>query len=256
MHSGMQATAAASTAPSSVYVIQGREVRLPVEVRDASAGVATFVVPSSAARRLIPHDGLDVAEILPGRTLCSLAAIVYRDNDLGRYNEVSITFFVRERVAARRVPYLSTASDFFRGRVGTYIHWLPVTGSFTCDAGRTLWGFPKTVEDIDITTPGDRAVCTLVAGGVHVLTLSVPRGGTRTMPETPMLTYTVIDGALHKTAFTQAGTGLGFRLGGARLSLGPHPYADQLRSLGLPKRAVMNMWTERMHGRFEAATRV
>jgi hypothetical protein len=45
---------------------------------------------------------------------------------------------------------------------------------------------------------------------------------------------------------------MGVRLGGARLELGPHPIADALRSLGLPGPALMTMWTERMHGRFDA----
>ena len=41
-------------------------------------------------------------------------------------------------------------------------------------------------------------------------------------------------------------------LGGADLTLGNHPIADELRSLGLPKRALMSAWLGHMHGRFEA----
>jgi hypothetical protein len=253
----MSAMAAAShPGGEPSYIIQGERVVLPVRVRDASSGAATFVVPARAARRFLPVEGLEVAEILPGRTLLSLAAIEYRDNDLGRYNEVSITFFVRETGAPRGIPYLGTMLDFGRGRIGTYIHRLPVDGSFTCEAGRTIWGFPKTVEKIDMEKTGDRATCKLTCGGTHVLTLSLPRGGTRALPESTMTTYSVIDGALHKTAFGSSGEQVGFRLGGAEVRLGNHPIADELRALGLPKRAVMTMWMERMRGTFWAAVPV
>ena len=242
--------------PPHVYIIQGRQVPLPVVVRDASSGVATYVVPSAAVRQILPSGVFDVAEIWPGKTLFSLAAIEYRDNDLGEYNEVSLTFFVRPRDTPRGVPYAGTVADFFRGRLGTFIHWLPVNGSFTCEAGRTIWGFPKTMEDIVIQKDPARVVCTLTAGGRHVLTLTLPRGGTRAIPEMPMTTYSLIGEDLHRTAFTQAGAGVGFHLGAAELTLGDHPAADGLRRLGLPKRALMSMWIEHMRGRFAGAERM
>jgi hypothetical protein len=239
-------------APQS-YVIQGREVRLPVIVRDASSGAATYAVSAAAARRLLPGDALELVEVWPGKALCSLAVIQYRDNDLGDYNEVSVALFVRERSAPRGIPYVGSVAEFLRGRVATYIHRLPVDQSFTCDAGRTIWGFPKTVERIDFSAGADRATCALHTDGAHVLTLSVPRGGTRRLPDSVMTTYSFIGGVPHKTAFSSGGDGVGFHLGGAQLTLGTHPIAAELRSLGLPRRALMTMWMERMHGRFEAA---
>lgn len=248
----MSPMSAARTAATS-FVIQGREVRLPVVVRDASSGAATYAVSTAAARRLIPGDVLEPVELWPGRALCSLAVIDYRDNDLGDYNELSIAFFVRERAAARGLPYVGTIADFLRGRVATYIRHLPVDQSFTCEAGRTIWGFPKTVQRIDFSPGDERANCALHMDGQHVLTLSVPRGGSRRLADAAMTTYSFIDGAAHKTAFTSGGEGVGFHLGGAALTLGTHPIAAELRSLGLPKRALMTMWMEHMHGSFDAA---
>ena len=250
----MNAMPAVSTAPS--YLIQGREVRLPVVVRDASSGAATYAVSAAAARRLIPGAGLEPVEVWPGKALCSVAVIQYRDNDLGDYNEVSIAFFVRESGRAQGLPYLGAVADFLRGRVSTYIRHLPVDQGFTCEAGRTIWGFPKSVERIGFEVGVARATCVLSMNGSHVLTLSVPRGGTRRLPDSLMTTYSFIDGTLHKTAFSSGAEGVGFHLGGAALALGAHPIADELRSLGLPKRALMTMWMERMHGRFEAAVPV
>jgi len=109
------------------------------------------------------------------------------------------------------------------------------------------------VERIDFSPSADRATCALHMNGSHVLTLAVPRGGKRTLPDSLMTTYSFINGVPHKTAFSSGGAGVGFHLGGAELTLGAHPIADELRSLGLPKRALMTMWMERMHGSFDAA---
>ena len=239
-----------SAAP--IYTFQGREVRMPCMVRDASSGSATFLVDARRAQALLPGDAFRVAEPWPGKALLSLAAIDYRDNDLGDYNEVSIALVVREPGAPRGVPYLGAALDVLRGRLRTFIHWLPVDQSFTRDAGEGIWGFPKTVEQIDFRTEERRASCRLVAGGRHVLTLSLHRGGTRRLPDTEMVTYTILDGAPHRTRFTSGAEGFGVSFSGARLELGDHPYAERLRGLGLPRRPLMCAWMEHMHGRFEA----
>lgn len=234
------------------HVIQGREVTLPCLVREASSGAATFLVSASVARAMLPGEAFEVVEILPGRALLSLAIIDYRDNDLGDYNEVSVAFMVRERGAAAGIPYLGAVLDVLRGRLKTFIHWLPVDQTFTREAGAEIWGFPKTVEDIEFQYADDRATCSLSADGRHVLTLSVPRGGDRTFPDSEMATYTYIHGVAHRVGFVSGAEGFGFSLTGAEVSLGDHPYAEHLRALGLPRRPLMCTWMERMHGRFEA----
>jgi hypothetical protein len=72
----------------------------------------------------------------------------------------------------------------------------------------------------------------------------------------PMTTYSLIDGVPHATAFTQGGAGSQVLVGGdgVTLELGDHPVAKELASLGLPRRADMSTWTERMQGTFETPT--
>ena len=235
------------------YAFQGRTVTMPCMVRDASSGNATFLVDAEAARRLLPGDEIELAELLPGRALCSIACIDYKDNDLGDYDEVSVAFFVRPRGASRGIPYLGTLLDMAGGRLGTYIWRLPVNQPFTCEAGCGIWGFPKTVETITWEPRGERMACRWESEGRHVLTLSVARGGGRTLPDREMTTYTRIEGVPHLTPFVSGASGVGLRLGGgAELELGDHPLAEELRQLGLPRRPLMSVWMEHMHGRFEA----
>jgi hypothetical protein len=242
--------AALGDAAPPVHTVLGRKVEFPVRVRDASSGSATFLVDAAAARRLVP-DFLEPALAAPGRALFSLAAIDYRDNDLGDYHEVSVAFFVRPRGATQGPPWLGTWLGLARGRLGTYIHRLPVDQDFTCEAGRRLWGFPKTVDEIRIERGARRATCVWSKAGRQVLVLELPRGGGRRLPDREMTTYTLLEGRPHATRFSSGAEGVGLWLGGARLELGSHPIADELRGLGLPRRALLTAWMERMHGRFE-----
>lgn len=239
-----------AAAPPRRYEIQGRTVGFPVVVRSASAGSATYLVRADAARRLLPVPDFEIAEVLPGRALLSLAIIDYQDNDLGDYNEVSIALFVRPRGASAGIPYLGTMLDMVRSRLGTHILHLPVDQSFTCEAGSVIWGFPKTVQQIDFETGATRATCRLIYDGEHALTLSLPRGGSRTLPESTLTNYTVIEGVAHVNEFRSGAEGFGVRIGGAELTLGTGVIAEELRSLGLPRRALMTTWMERMHASF------
>ncbi len=237
------------------YLIQGRHVTMPCSVRDACSATATWLVSAKAARALLAGPELEIAEVLPGRGLLSIACIDYRDNDLGDYNEVSIAFFVRKRGDRKGIPFMGAAIDMVRGLLPTHIIHLPVNQSFTCEAGQTIWGLPKTVDEIDFDTSGDRARCIWNKDGQIVLKISLPMGGNRDFPEQELCTYSYIDGALHRTPFVSSAENLGIRMGGVNMSLGAHPIADELRSLGLPKPALMSLWMGKMKGRFESAER-
>ena len=65
-----------------------------------------------------------------------------------------------------------------------------------------------------------------------------------------MTGYTAIEGVAHVNEFVSGAEGFGIQLGGAEVELGTGVIADQLRSLGLPKRALMTTWMEKMHASF------
>jgi hypothetical protein len=241
--------------PARTVVVQGRTIALPVVVRDAVAVTAMFLVPTAVARRLIPHPALHPLEPWPGRAILVLAGVEYRDNDLGRYNEVAVSFLVQPG-GARPRPLLGLLTAMRRREAAAYIHRLPVTTAFSRDAGRDIWGFPKTVDRIEFQDAGGRRTGSLIVDGEHVLTLSVTRSGRGTMPDMPQDAVTVRDGVVWRTPSTMGGTGTGFRLGGARVILGRHPIAAELRALGLPKRALCSSSMEHMHATFGAPERL
>ncbi|MDG2332717.1 MAG: acetoacetate decarboxylase family protein [Myxococcota bacterium] len=230
---------------SSSYEIQGQRVQLPVEVRDASSGTVMYMVDREAASQIIPPE-FEADEIAPGKTQLCLVVVDYRDNDLGDYDEVGVVFFVR--------PAGQPGAE-----VGTYIHHLPVNQSFTQEAGLTIWGFPKTVEEIDFSVAESSATCRLDMGGEHVLTLTLPRGGEGETPDTPATGYTLIQGVPHRTEFSRGGRGEATVPGGegVLLELGTHPIADELRSLGLPDLPpLLSNWSEHFFGTFGAVEKL
>ncbi len=241
-----------STKANAQYTIQGRTVTFPVDVRDASAAIAAFVVPSRAAARLV-GEAFEIVDFLPGRTLFMLGCIDYKDNDLGDYNEVAMNFFVRMKGAASGLPYIGAWTAMVRGALPSFCWKMPVNQSFTRDAGALIWGFPKTIERIDFDYGrDDRFRGLLEMDGEKVFEVDMPRGGSRSQPAGSAIAYSYIDGVPHRTAFTQHATQLGVRLGGSvEISLGRHPIADDLRSLGLPKKPIATTWAGKMVMRFE-----
>jgi hypothetical protein len=223
---------------SEQYDVLGRTVTMPVEVRDATAATVMFDVDVDAARAVTP-EGFEPVESSPGQAQLAIALVDYRDNDLGSYHEIGTILFVRPAGG---------------GADGNFITHLPVDQEFTCAAGNEIWGFPKSVEQIDVTTTETTSRWVLTMGGELVLDLTVPRGnGTDEMPMLPMTSYTLRGGVPHATTFTQGGEGFSMTFGGegVELRLGDHPIAKELASLGLPKAPSLATWLEHMRGTFE-----
>jgi hypothetical protein len=221
--------------------VLGRRVGLPVEVRTARSAAATFLVRHDAAARLMANTGVEPKRLPGGRAACILALVQYVDNDLGPYNEVAFSVAVGAREGEP---------------AGAYIHQLPVDGEFTCAAGRGIWGFPKWLADIDLTIDDRRAQCRLSHDGDLVLELSISNR-VIPLPSKPMAmsAYAHLDGITRRTPFASRATEVRGGPLGAHLVLGDrHPMARELRSLGLPKRAVMSSVIGNMAATFGSAS--
>lgn len=235
-------------APARTYEIQGRTVTMPVEVRRARSWAAQFLVDARAAHRLLPS-GLEVARPVPGRAVLVVGIVCYDDTDLDAYNEVAVSLLVRPPGSP---PAGRITREFFGGDVGVHILHLPVTQTFTLEAGRTIWGYPKTLAQIEVTEEPRGVSATMVQDDQHVLTLEVKPGGPLPVPNRPPPTYSVLDGTLVRTDWDITGPRPRARPGGSRIELGTHAIADQLRTLGLPKRPLATQTIETMRATFAA----
>ena len=229
------------------FEIEGKSLGYPARFQDASSAVGLFMVPASGAQALIRDSGFEVAQLLPGRAAFSLSCVHYRESDCGTYNEISMAFFVKKKHGkASGIPYLGTWLDIVRDDAATCVWKLPVTTRLANDAGILMWGFPKTIEEIDFEVTDGRAVFDLRMDGQKVLSYSVRARGKQQQPRGASPVYSIFAGAPHVTDLGHEFRDVGVSLGGGRLSLGSHPIAEQLRDLGLPRRPIVATWIGRL----------
>ncbi|MFI1914603.1 acetoacetate decarboxylase family protein [Nocardia sp. NPDC020380] len=212
---------------AEAHSVLGEQVRMPVEIRHADACSALFLTDARAAAALLAGTGLEPYTLL-GRAVLSLAFVRYVDGDLGPYHEFAFSLMAKQ--AGRK------------DSTGAYIHWLPVNQSFTCEAGQSIWGFPKLMADIDITPVRGGHRCEVREGGKLVLALRISNG--IPMPGgaggASIDAYTHRNGILRRTPWVMNPSQVSGRPGGAHIELGDHPVSDQLRTLGLPKPAIFS----------------
>ncbi|MFI6900131.1 acetoacetate decarboxylase family protein [Nonomuraea sp. NPDC050394] len=229
------------------HLIQGRTVSLPVRVRDATVCSTMYPVRADAARAVIAYSGLDVAEVFPGKAICTLIFVDYRDGDLDTYHEFGVAFLVRQPGSAGVVGL----SDL--RNAAAFIHWLPVDQSFTMEAGRSMWGFPKELAEIDLRLSSPYKRCIVRKDGRLVIDLLLKPGFPVPRPAVPLTAYTHRDGVTRKIPAEMSARGVRLRPGGALVRLGNHPIAKELSELGLPKRALLSTTVDRASMSFGAA---
>lgn len=214
--------------PASQYTIAGTVLTMPVRIRTANLHAAMFSVPATPAQRLIDYSGLTVCEYLPGKAIVVQMLVRYIEGDLGRYHEYGTAVMVHP------------PGPHTRAKAAAFIHHLPVDQAFTLEAGRTIWGFPKVMADFNVRE-GRKFIFEvgaddqLIAGIEFSPGLPVPSKSTQALK-----TYSHQEGITREIPWEMKLTGLRARFGGARLRLGTHPYAAELASLGLPKRALLS----------------
>lgn len=234
---------------------------MPVRVRDATLCAATYLVRADAARAVLAYSGLDVAEPLPGKAACTLLFVQYRDSDLESYREFGVGYLVRAPGSDRQPGY-GPSPAAKRGAVGAFVHWLPVTEDFTLEAGRSIWGFPKELADIDLRLATPYKRCIVRKDGRLVVDLLIRPG--LPLPPPSLLpgrgdgirmidVYTHADGVTRRVPWVIRPRGIHCRPGGALIRLGNHAIAKELSELGLPKHALMTVTIDRLAMEFADA---
>ena len=221
--------------PAAQHTIAGTVLTMPVRVRKADVHTAMFSVPAESAQRLIDYSGLDVCQFRPGRAVVTLMLARYMDGDLGCYNEFGTCVMVN--------PPGSKAGGFKAlGDAAAFIHHLPVDQSFTLEAGRTIWGFPKIMADFTVRD-ANKFSFEVSEGGSLIAAMEFDRGlpvPSRSSKSQILRTYSCADGTTREIPWEMTNTKVRFRPFGARLRLGEHPYAKELAGLGLPKRPMLS----------------
>ncbi len=208
--------------------VLGEPIHFPVEIRFARCAYASFAVSPTAAAAVLAEADLQPKRFAGGMAIASIAAVEYVDGDLGPYHEVALSLLCEHPVPGGNGPF------------GAFIRQLPVNQEFTCAVGRGIWGFPKEVTDIDIDfLPGGAAAAELRYHGQMAMRLSVGKG--ISMPSRPSAVdaYSYLDGVRRRTSWSLKASQTKMRPMGGAVEVGDgHPFADDLRTLGFPKRSL------------------
>ena len=234
---------------ASQHTIAGTVLTMPVRVRTAAQHTAMFAVGADAAQRMIDYSGLQVYRPVSGSAIVTLILTRFIDSDLGTYYEYSTCVSVNPPGAKPGLHSLQTA----------FVHHMLVDQAFTLEAGRTIWGFPKVMADYTIRD-GEQFGFDASIDGQLVIGMEFSPGfkvpaavSSRTQE---LSSYSCLDGIRRESKFEMTPTGGRYRPGGARLWLGDHPYAKELASLGLPKRALVSNSSENVSMTFGDAQEI
>ncbi len=233
----------------------------PTFYADVTCAIAIFLCSYERAREMMPHPSMQPVKMPGGRSVVLFSCYEYANvMNIAPYNEIAMTIPIMVD-SGWAPPLLPLVMDF--KKKGYYVFSMPVTSLENQIRGTRIWGLPKIVEEIDISTDGDH--CTTIARdarGEVYFELRVPTSGSpKHFDETGHL-YSMLDGQLLKSQTNFKGnfevnTNLGQlwtkgQLAETRtLKLGQSPRADQLRALEIEEVPFQFRYSAAMNSCFD-----
>ena len=233
----------------------------PTFYADVTCAIAIFLCDYGRAKAILPHRSMKPVKMPRGRSVVLLSCYQYKNvMNIAPYNEIAMTIPIMVN-AGYVPPLLPLVMDF--EKKGYYVFSMPVTSLENQIRGTRIWGLPKIVEEIDISTESDS--CTTVArdeNGEVYFELSVPKvGSAKHFDETGFL-YSMLDGQLLKSQTNFKGDfevntnasllwKKGQKAEAPALKLGSSSRADDLRSLQIEEVAFQFRYAESMNSCFD-----
>lgn len=224
----------------NVWEVQGQQIDLPVRVDGATFAGALWRTPRAAVDAQLEPHGLQSAGFR-GTGLAMLVCVVYPEEFVLRgYDEVGI-------------GVLASGP----GGPGLFVLELPVTGEFTREAGREIWGLPKWLMTSKADLGGSTSTMVMSDGDVPVMDATIRTGGLA-LPLVPSggSTWARAEDGPHAGRLLRGKTSMrfrGLRLGrgrGTTITWGEHRMADRARALGMDGRPFATFSAERLSASF------
>lgn len=214
--------------------------KLPLFYYDGSAQTAIFPARLRELRLMLPDPRFVPARLAPGLGVIAVSCFEYRDTDIGPYNELAISIVLNEPWFALNVPGRALLAGLRRGQLHAWVHRLPVTTEIARDAGVTFYNYPKFVAAIDFEDEGARRTCRLAEGEEHILTLTGERIPSPQSGQVQLFSHLWMDRQPQTSEFkiNARSRGRCMRPGAAELTLGDHPYAQELARALVSRRSI------------------
>lgn len=225
------------------YERDGTKFLQPGFYRDNASITAVYTASSKAVRNLLPHPDMHPVELSPGRCMVAFTAFEYKDSDIGPYNEFSIAFLITFQ--KRQIPLLTALRQMITGEMSAYVWQLPVTTELARVGGVVQYGYPKFLADIAFETHAETISCKVREGGSEILTLEGKILQTSRGKKSRSRSYSLLDGIPLVTTVLMdyIEQGQSRDKDAARLALGSHDIADQIRQLDLSEAPASHLFS-------------
>jgi hypothetical protein len=250
-----------ATAPLELGDGISKTYSFPTFYADVTCAIAIFLCDSGRAQTILPHPSMKPVKMPGGRSVVLLSCYQYKNvMNIPPYNEIAMTIPIMVD-AGYTPPLLPLVMDF--KKKGYYVFSMPVTSLENQIRGTKIWGLPKIVEEIEISTEGES--CTTVARdeyGEVYFELSVPKAGSSKLFDETGFLYSMLDGQLLKSQTNFKGDFTvntnasllwkkGQRAEAPALKLGSSSRADVLKSLEIEEVAFQFRYAESMNSCFD-----
>jgi hypothetical protein len=225
-----------------VRLADKRTVKLPCLIQKQVSMTALFRAPTSEAKKVLPTKKLRLIEVVPGTTLVGFACMEYREVEgLPDYTEVGV--FVPVRYAPRfELPLVPLLAPKLFPDAGYYFHRMVVSSPEAFELGVSIHGLRKSLGEVLFDDLPFARKCTAKIDGQILFELEVQRSATRFTNMTTQ-TYTMHGSHVLRTPVpTRGQIGLSRAPKAAKLTLGTHFIADELRALELSPTPTFTMW--------------
>jgi acetoacetate decarboxylase len=210
-------------------------MEMPFRCYDWGGIMATYTARADRVRSLLPSPKLKPALLRPGTALVALTLFEFRDvaGGIEPYREFSVSIPVLYN-ARVNVPFLPLVFPKLFPAFGPYVHAIPVTTRQTLELGRAMWGWTEFLCEVGFEDKGDSLAGRVDADGQHIVSLEVRKLPTR-MKAIDYHAYAAHSGGLNVMNFRTKGQyGFArFKKNVASYTLGDHPLAKELHSLGM-----------------------
>jgi len=250
-------------APDPLELVDGvsKTYSFPTFYSNVMCAIAIFMCDAGRAQAILPHSSMKPVRMPGGRAVVLFSCYQYRNvMNLAPYNEIAMTIPIMVG-AGYAPPLLPLVMDF--KKKGYYVFSMPVTSLENQIRGAKIWGLPKIVEEIEISTEGD--ACTTVArdeNGEAYFELTIPKAGSAKHFDERGFVFSMLDGQLLKSQTVFKGD---FRLSTnasllwkrgqqaetPALKLGSSSRADVLKELQIEEVAFQFRYAESMNCCFD-----
>lgn len=219
--------------PQFPFDFHGTEIMRPVFYHSYASIQVLFLTPVEKIRGLLPSGRLHPMRFSPRSAVTAISVIEHRDSGVGPYSLAFIGFPV---TVDREAPILRGLLKAVAGGAGVFVWQMPENSRLPIESGVEVVGYPKFMAEVEMEKDHGWTVGRVAEAGQTILSLSVRPLKTRRVDRRfPGDLYVYRDPWVRHIPFVtniiEVGTSM--NQADARLELGSHPIADELRQLEL-----------------------